>query len=68
MTPDPKLERKLPDPAVCRAEDSGFGKSVDCLVKPPFSCPHAIRIVYGIICQHPEKAAIVVQTMAETAG
>jgi hypothetical protein len=54
--------RKLPDPAICRAEPSGFGDSVDCLVKSPYECPYVAQLIYGMICQHPDRAAIVART------
>jgi hypothetical protein len=60
-----KSARKLPDPAVCRAEHSGFGNSFDCLVESPYGCPHAIRVIYGMVCQHPERAQIAARTKVE---
>ena len=56
--------RKLPDPAICRAEPSGFGDSVDCLVKSPHGCPHVARMVFGMVCQHPERDAIIARTLS----
>jgi hypothetical protein len=61
----PKPARKLPDPAICRAEYSGFGNSFDCLVESAYGCPHAIRVIYGMVCNHPERAQIAARTKGE---
>ncbi|MBI5386982.1 MAG: hypothetical protein HZA90_20100 [Verrucomicrobia bacterium] len=54
----------LPAPAICRARGAGFGDYVDCLVEPPFKCPHALGFGYAFLCQHPQRSEIVEHTAA----
>jgi hypothetical protein len=61
----PKPERKLPDPAICRARRAGFGDYADCLVDAPQSCPYALSFGYRYLCQSPERAEIITRTEAE---
>lgn len=49
----------LPDPAVCRARDSGLASYTDCLVQHAFACPHAMRFGEGFFCQHPQRHEMV---------
>lgn len=49
----------LPDPAVCRAKDAGFGDYTDCLVANPVQCPHSLSFGDGFLCRNPERREIV---------
>jgi hypothetical protein len=57
-------ERKLPDPAVCRAKPAGFGDYADCLVDAPFECRYVLGFGFHYHCLHPERAEIIARTMA----
>ncbi len=57
--------RTLPDPAICRAKNSGFAAYADyadCLVESPCECPHALRFGMRYFCHHPERGDIVTRT------
>ena len=58
-------ERKLPDPAICRARPAGFGDYADCLVETPFECRYVLGFGFHYHCLHPERAEIIARTMAE---
>ena len=57
-------ERKLPDPAICRAKHAGFGDYADCLVDAPFECRYVLGFGFHYHCLHPERAEIIARTMA----
>jgi len=59
---EPGPERKLPDPAICRAKRAGFGDYADCLVHLPVECGYALRFGEGYFCQHPQRADIIART------
>lgn len=58
-------ERVLPDDAICRARESGFGDYVDCLVSDPFNCAHALSFGRAFLCRHPQARAIAARTSAK---
>jgi len=47
-------QRKLPDPAICRAQPIGFGGLVKCLVDEPAGCPLATDYGTGCFCKNPD--------------
>jgi hypothetical protein len=57
--------RVLPDNAVCRARESGFGDYVDCLVSEPHQCAHALSFGRAFLCRHPQAKAIAARTNAQ---
>jgi hypothetical protein len=59
---EPKPERKLPDPAICRAKHAGFGDYADCLVEYPYQCAYALHFGQDFFCQHPQRADIIART------
>jgi hypothetical protein len=58
-------ERKLPDPAICRAKHAGFGDYADCLVDAPFECRYVLGFGFHYHCLHPERAEIIARTTAD---
>jgi hypothetical protein len=59
---EPKLWRKLPDLAICRARRAGFGDYVVCLVPLPVECEYALPFGYEYFCLHPEHEEIIART------
>jgi hypothetical protein len=59
---EPKPERQLPDPAICRAKPAGWGDYADCLVDGPYLCRFALPFGFRYLCLHPERAAIIART------
>jgi hypothetical protein len=64
----PDTSQTLPDTAICRARRSGFGDYVDCLVKAPAVCCHALKFGHGYLCLHPQSLDIVARTQAGQSG
>jgi hypothetical protein len=64
--PNEDYRRRLPDPAVCRAQRV-LPTLVECLVvKPrPHGCPHATFFGDGIFCENPDRDQIIARTDAE---
>jgi len=57
--------KTMPDPAICRVRESGFGGYADCLVKQPILCPHALSFGYGNLCRNPQRDAFALRTTAQ---
>lgn len=57
--------RALPDPAVCRAKEAGFGDYTDCLMLHPVQCPYSLSFGDGFLCRHPQRREIVQRTAAQ---
>jgi hypothetical protein len=50
--------QKLPDPATCRVQRTGFGENLECLSIWKFHCPYAIPFGSTRFCSSPDRAQI----------
>lgn len=60
--PHPDPDRKLPDPAICRAHQINYTNLYGCLVNEPVDCKYALKFGGGFLCRHPERAQIAANT------
>jgi hypothetical protein len=54
----------LPDFAICRARRKKPGGFAYCMVLNAYTCEHATRQEYDLICCHPKRDEIVARTTA----
>jgi len=52
----------LPDPKICQAKAAGILDFVDCLVRHPVNCLHALSFADRVFCVHPQRMEIVMRT------
>jgi hypothetical protein len=59
--------RKLPDPALCRAQSLACSTLAECLAESPSACKYVMPFGWSMFCNHPQRAEIVARTEAEKA-